>query len=65
MAKITALVMVTATVDNHGVENSQCFLSLTTQALRATCTCCGVKTWQREDKIVAALKALFRLQIAS
>ena len=57
--------MVTATVDNHGVENSR-----DTNAQRATCNvqratyACYVvkKTWQREDVIVAALKAFFCLQ---
>ena len=48
--------MVTAVVSNHGVENSRFMCS-------ATCTCYVVKkTWRREDMIVAALTAFFRLQ---
>ena len=53
------ITMVTAAVGNHGVENLQRMRSMQ----HATCACYVVKkTWRREDVIVAALTAFFRLQ---
>ena len=57
--KVTVLITkVTAAVDNHSVENLR-----DKHAQRATYACYVVKmTWQRENVIVVALKAFFRLQ---
>ena len=49
--------MVTAAVGNHGVENSRRMRSVK-RALAV-----AKKTWRRDDVMVAAITAFFRLQI--